>query len=718
MIFYQYNKLLTSLKESFNDVNINLVVNYDNIEIDKLKEYFNYIIDNIIKNNASFNTFKDREINIIKNNILIEVYNKLEEINLTKEKNNIENNLFNYGFNYKLDIILKEEKSDIRKIIESEKESVQNVVYTKKEITEEKKETKPENKTYRSKKSTDITPIKDLVYEVDNINISALVFGTDFFESKSGYKIITLKVTDYTDSMYLKMITKDDEEYGKIKELIKKGNWYQFYGKVQMDNFSNELVFMSRYRDIEQIENKSVNERKDTSEEKRVELHAHTMMSQMDGVNDEIKLLKQAMKWGHKAIAITDHDGCQAFPHVFNEVTGHNKKVSAPFKDKIKELKDKLKEASNEEKVSIEEEIIKTEKEMDNAKFKVLYGTELEVSEDRLDLVVNPTDDELLNQTYVVFDTETTGFNAGLKDQMIEIGAVKIKNGIVIESFDELINPGRHIDAEINNLTGITDFMVQNCDNEENVTKRFKDFIGDLPLVAHNAKFDISMIKMAYYKYNLGEFNNTVLDTMVISQVINKDLKRHSLTALTKNYGIDFEENDGEGDTEKHHHRADYDAEFTGYMFNKMLEQLEKLGIKTFNELQNLPNEQEINRLNREFHANFIAKNRNGLKNMFKLISFASTKYLVKSARIPRRLINEYREDVLVGSGCYNSEVFKTALTKNEEELKKVMEFYDYIEVQPPSNYSHLLVRHDINNMEELKYGLEKIIRCAKELGK
>jgi len=714
-----YLELENKLRSTFSKIEIIRVrINASSTNYNELDKYFDYLIDIIAKNNVRYNTFKDREISFSNNILSIEIYNDVEKANLEQVKKYLLERLSLFGYDVKdFNYLIKEEKENdlIKRIEEEKKVNINYSSYQPKEQIIEKKE----HNTYRVKKSTDITKIKDVIYEVDNINIEAQVFGVDYFEAKSGYKIFTIKVTDGTDSMYLKMFTKDEEEFVRIKDLLKNGNWYQFYGKVQMDKYANELVFISKYKDIIQLENKEVSNRMDTAKEKRVELHAHTMMSQMDGVNDEIKLVKQAIKWGHSAIAITDHDGCQAFPHVFNEVTSYNKKLLSPYKDKIKTLEEELKICNEDKKETIINEITKVKEEMEHApKFKVLYGTELEMSEDTLDLVVNPTDDKLLGQTYVVFDTETTGFNAGLNDQMIEIGAVKIRDGMVIDSFDKLINPGRHIDLEITKLTGITDAMVANCESEEEVTKEFKEWIGNLPMVAHNAKFDISMLSMAYHKYNLGDFNNTVLDTMVISQVINKDLRRHSLTALTKNYGIEFSENDEDNASEKHHHRADYDAEFTGYMFNKMLDQIDKLGIKTFNELASLPTEEDINRLNREFHVNFIAKNRNGLKNMFKLISFASTKYLVKSARIPRRLINEYREDLLVGSGCYNSEVFKTALTKTEEELKKVMEFYDYIEVQPPTNYSHLVARHDINNMDEVRFAISKIVRCAKEIGK
>ena len=715
-----YLELDNKLRNTFNKIEVikcRIKVNSKNYDL--LDVYYNYLIDIFAKNNVRYNIFKDRDISISDGVFNIEIYNIAEKNNLEQVKKYFLErlNLFGYEVN-DINYLLKEEsENDLISRIEKDKEV--NVSYNFDKKKEEIPVVKKDN-YYKPKKSTDITNVKDIIYEVDNINIEVQVFGIDIFESKSGYKIITLKVTDGTDSMYSKLFTKDEEEFAKIKELLKSGNWYQIYGRVQMDKFANELVFMTRYKDITLLEGKVSNVRMDNASEKRIELHAHTMMSQMDGVIDEIKLVKQAIKWGHRAIAITDHDGCQAFPHVFNEVTGYNKKLLAPYKDKIKGLEEEVKNSDSEEDINrLKSDIEKVKEDMKNApKFKVLYGTELELSCEDLDLVINPNGNLLLGATYVVFDTETTGFNAGLSDQMIEIGGVKIRDGIVIDSFDRLINPGRHIDAEITKLTGITDAMVSEADSEEVVTKDFKEWIGDLPLVAHNAKFDISMISMAYHKYNLGEFSNTVLDTMVISQVINKDLKRHSLTALTKNYGIDFEENDDDTVTEKHHHRADYDAEFTGYMFNKMLEQIDKMGIKTLNELAKIPTFEEVNRLNRECHINIIAKNRNGLKNMFKLISYAGTKYLVKSARIPKSVVSEYREDVLLGSGCYNGEVFKTALTKTSEELIKVMEFYDYIEVQPPTNYSHLVARHDINSLDEVKLALTKIIECAKKCGK
>ncbi|MBR3161628.1 MAG: PolC-type DNA polymerase III [Bacilli bacterium] len=712
-----YKDLYESLKKEFTN-KISLLFISDNYA--NVGSYINNIIDEYSKNSIRYNVFKNRDIDINKNKITYKVFNKIEEMNIKNIEKDIVKKLNTYSFKELIFNIQLEESvnEEIIKEIEADK-AVKPIQYKEKESIKE--EIKGNRKYYRPKKSREITKLKDLLYEVDNINIEVEVFDIDIFEAKSGYKIFTLKVTDYTDSIYCKIFTKDADEADRIKKALKKKNWYQMYGKVKEDNFSNgELTFMTRFRDIIEIDSKLDWIKTDNNPEKRVELHAHTMMSQMDGVIDEIKLIKQAIKWGHSGIAITDHDGCQAFPHVFNEVTNHNKKILAPFKDKIKELEEKKNDIDKDNICDIkliDDEIETIKKEMVSAPtFRAMYGTELEMSNDTLDIVINPNDNNLYNSTYVIFDTETTGFNPGLHDSMIEIGAVKMKDGAIIESFDELINPGVLIDSEITELTGIDNRMVKDCPNEEIVTKKFKEWIGDLPLVAHNATFDVNMLESAYHKYNLGKLENPVLDTLIISQIINKDLKRHNLSALTKNYGLTFEESDG---TESgHHHRADYDAEFTGYIFFKMLKQLDKDKIKTLNDLSKLPDEFEINKWNREVHVNMIAKTRVGLKNMFKIVSYAATKYLVKSPRIPKHIIRENREDLLIGSGCYNGEIFNIALTRHEEDLKKAMEFYDYIEVQPISNYSHLVARHDINSIEEVKYAIEKIVKCAKEINK
>ena len=294
----------------------------------------------------------------------------------------------------------------------------------------------------------------------------------------------------------------------------------------------------------------------------------------MDGLCYEYSLIKPAINLGHSAIAITDHNSCQSFPHVYNEVKDYNKKNP------------------------------------DN-KFKAIFGVELSAVENEVLIVTNPNDTLLTDNTYVVFDVETTGFNAGINDSIIELGAVKVKDGEIIDRFNELIDPKKSLDLKITEVTSITDDMLVGKPDEETVVKKFKDFIEDSVLVAHNAQFDISMLEMAYYKYNIGKLENPVIDTLELSRTLDREYSKHSLSALVKRYSIPFDE--------EHHHRADYDAEATAYIFNNMILKLNLQDIITLNDLKKLCKEEEQYKFARRFHINLLAKNKIGLKNMFKL---------------------------------------------------------------------------------------------------
>ena len=330
--------------------------------------------------------------------------------------------------------------------------------------------------------------------------------------------------------------------------------------------------------------------------------------------------------------------------------------------------------------------------------------------DDSVNIVVRPSDSKLLETTYVVFDLETTGFNAGGADSIIEIGAVKINNGEIIDRFDELINPGRKLPSKITELTNITDEMLKDKEDEETVVKKFKQWVGKLPMVAHNAKFDVSFIVMAHSKYNLGEFTNTVIDTLELSRALDTGYSRHSLSALVKRYDVPWDESA--------HHRGDYDAEGTALVFHKMLKKLVSRNFETINDLDKLVSKDEIHKYGTSYHVNLLAKNKKGLKNLFKIISLANTKYLYKTPRILRSEIEKHREGILIGSGCYESEIFRLARSKNDEELANLINFYDYIEVQPPAVYDHLLQMGDFANKAELLEHIKKIIRVTKESGK
>ena len=648
-------------------LSVSFDLTYNHIDYKYLRDYYKYVIDN--SDIKSLKMFYENYI-YYENKIIIEVLNEIEKNKFSTYIDLIKNQLNRYGFKSDIDILINKEKND----------------EIKREIEEETKEIKVETSEIKNNlifgsefENKCNYEIKDIIGEDNNVIVECYIFGTDIFESsKSNFKILTLKVSDNTDSIYCKIFSKDQNEFNSLCSKLKVGKWIKIRGYTKNDPYSHDLVLNAR--DIIEIPSKDV-EIIDDSEVKRVELHAHTMMSQMDGITGldlnkhTCELVSKAIKMGYRGVAITDHNGCQAFPIAYSIINDYNKKIEDPSKH-----------------------------------FKGLYGVELTLVDDTVDIVVRPTDLNLMDSTYVVFDTETTGFNAGGKDQMIEIGAVKIKDGTIIDRFDELIDPKRHIPDKITELTCITDDMVKGKDDEKTVTKRFLEWAGDCPMVAHNAKFDISFIEMSMKKYNLGEFKNTVIDTLELSRIIDQGYARHSLSALVKRYNIPFDE--------EAHHRADYDAEGTALVFHKMIEKMSMQNIKKISDIANLISKDEIHKFGRTYHFNAIAKNKTGLKNIFKMISLANTTYLYKTPRILRSKVEELRDGVLIGSGCYLSEVFIEARSKSGEELTNIINFYDYIEVQPPEVYSHLIDLSDFKDYAELKNHLNKIISAVKEAGK
>ena len=586
------------------------------------------------------------------------------------------------GYNFNIEVIVRHEENVLEQIQEDlnnfEMPTIQEAPkeVKKEEPTEKKqyrREPKDENSVLGREIKEEPIKIKTLIGEDNNVVVEGKVFGVEFFESsKTDFKIITLKITDYSDSIYCKVFVREEEEYKRLSKELKEGKWFKFRGYTKNDQFAKELVLNAR--DILKIE-KNENSVKDLADVKRVELHAHSKMSQMDGVADECDLVKQAMNFGMKAVAITDHNGVQGFPHVFSFVTEHNKN---------------LKEGEEP--------------------FKAIYGSELVMIDDAVNIVLRPTEDVMLDQTFVVFDFETTGFNAGGADSIIEIGAVKMKDGMIIEKYDELINPGRPLPEKIVEVTNITDDMLVDKDNEENAVKRFIEWFGDCPMVAHNAKFDVSFLEMAYKKYNLGTFKNPVIDTLELSRTMDNTYARHSLSALVKRYEVPWDESA--------HHRGDYDAEGTALVFYKMLKKLSNLNIEKMNELDRLVSKDEIHKYGRAHHINILVKNKAGLKNLFKLVSLANTTYLYKTPRILRSVVEEHRDGLLIGSGCYESEVFTEAKSKSDDELSNIIRFYDYVEVQPLDCYDHMIQTGDFGSREELIQNIEKIVRVTEEAGK
>lgn len=643
-----------------------LKLNYEEILDGQLEEYIEGLKEQLMKEKPSLLGMKDTKIEIMGSEIILEVTNKFEEEEILKNAKRLEESLIKYGFGeYQIKSILnKELNEEVKKEIETSKAS---------DKIEKKEIEIPKGSAIVGKKiEGEPSVINNIMGDMKNVILEAFVFDKEGMERET-INILTLKISDKTNSILAKIFKKKKEEYKAIDKSIKPGKWYRFQGNVEFDNFAKDFVLA--VRNMEEISSKD-EITKDKAEEKRVELHAHTMMSAMDGVIEGKALVNHAIKLGHKAVAVTDHNCVQSFPEMYHTVRDYNKG----------------KEGSD--------------------RFKVLYGAELNIVNDDVDVIFNLKNYNLLTDTFVVFDTETTGFYAGV-DQMIEIGAVKIQNGEIIDRFDELIDPHRKIPSKITELTFITDEMVAGKDDEQTVTKRFLEWVGDLPMVAHNAKFDISFMRAAMNKYNFGEFENTVVDTMSLARILNPDWANHKLQTLTRKYNIEWDE--------ERHHRADYDAEGTALAFHKMSKVLFDRNIETTSKLYESIDIDSLVRFSYPFHACIIAKNRVGLKNLFKIISIANTKYLYKNEqpKIPRKEIQKLREGLLIGSGCINGEIFEAAITKDDEELVNMMNFYDYIEVQPISSCTQLIGENrTFPNEIELQKHLEKIIRVATDAGK
>ncbi len=612
------------------------------------EEYFYYYF-NILKDKyPMLNGVKESDILIENNKVIIKVLNKIEFDKINNLKNELLIFLQSLGFvDYMIVPEISEEiQNEVKEMFKS------NEVI---KIEEKKGSTTIIGNPIKSKH----VQLKSIIAEINDVTLEVFVFGMEEKETSSGFTIFTLKISDYSDSILAKIFTKEKDIIESVRKNIKVSSWYKMRGYVKHDTFANDLVF--NIRDVMTVEKHS-EKRSDNAEEKRVELHVHTVMSQMDGLIRWDKLLKKVGDFGHRAVGVTDKNSVQAFPKLYKN----------------------------------------------KGDIKVLFGAEVYLVDDEFKIINKETEEDLQNSTYVVFDFETTGFNAEF-DSIIEIGAVKIKNGEIIDRFNELINPNVELRNEIIELTHITDEMLKDKRSEEEAIKDFINWFSDAPMVAQNARFDVSFLNSAYRKYNLGEFNNTVIDTMELSKVLTPDIKRHSLSALVKRWNIEFDE---EG-----HHRADYDAEATAKVLHKMLSSLDS-SFKYIKDLNNLVDKDTAIKNNKPYHITIFAKNNKGLKNLFKIISYANTDYFYKTPRMPKSKLIELKEGILLGSGCVNGEIFNIAKTQSEDELMNAMSLYDFIELNPPSICNFLIESGEFTNPFELKETMKKIIKAADKVGK
>ena len=502
-----------------------------------------------------------------------------------------------------------------------------------------------------------IKPIESIIEEEFKVAIEGVIFDINLKELKSGRHIVELKVTDYTDSLVLKMFTrknKDDLDHFKALSV---GKWVRAQGRIEEDTFVRDLVMMMT--DIEEIKKTP---KQDKAEEKRVEFHLHTSMSQMDGIPNISAYVNQAAKWGHKAIAVTDHNVVQAFPDAHG----------AAEKNGIK----------------------------------MIYGMEGMLVDDGVPIAYKPTDRDLKEATYVVFDVETTGLS-NQYDQIIELAAVKVKDGEIIDKFERFSNPHEKLSETIINLTHITDDMLTDAPEIEEVLTEFKEWVGDAIFVAHNASFDMGFIDTGYERLGFGPSTNGVIDTLELSRTINTEYGKHGLNFLAKKYGVELTQ----------HHRAIYDTEATAYIFIKMVQQMKELGVTNHKDInQKLSNEDAYKRA-RPTHVTLIVQTQEGLKNLFKIVSASLVKYYYRTPRIPRSLLNEYREGILVGTACDEGELFTAVMQRDQSEVEKIAKYYDFIEVQPPKLYQDLIDRELIRDTETLYEIYERILKAGESTG-
>lgn len=504
-------------------------------------------------------------------------------------------------------------------------------------------------------------PISSISGDSGRIVVWGDVFDIEKKVTKSGDKnIFTIDITDYTGSTTAKVFNSIKES--AVIDNIKKGDTIVVQGDVEYDKYAGELVVNARSIGTAQ-KVKVV----DNAEKKRVELHMHTNMSQMDAVTSAGDLVNRAYQWGHKAVAITDHGVAQAFPDAMKAADKINK---------------------------------------DEEKIKIIYGVEAYFMDDLVESVKGDADTGF-DGTFICFDIETTGLSAA-RDKITEIGAVKVENGVITDTFSTFANPEMPIPQKITQLTGITDDMVKDAPSQSEAVGAFLEFAGDNVLVAHNAPFDTSFIAKACE--DMGrEYNYTSIDTVAISRAILTDIKNCKLDTVAKFLRLgDF-----------NHHRATDDAEMLARIFINLCQRLtDDYGITKTSDINTKIAGGDFKKLP-TYHQIILVKNKTGLKNLYRLISYSHLNYFYKKPRIPKSELVKYREGLIIGSACCAGQLYMAILEgKPWGELKQIASFYDYLEIQPAGNNSFMIRDGRFNSVDELHEIDRTIIKLAKELGK
>lgn len=591
----------------------------------------------------------------------------------------IEDHFKKYGFPIKVSFI-KDEKQSVKAELESlQKEIEETLVKQKQEAENVQKineQMQKEKKYVRPHTPTEISYIKDIPNSMNDISIyqntvgpclftiDAYIFGIEiksFAKTKSS--LATIKVTDETDSILVKKWLRTDTEKDLYERDMVEGARLKITGKAEYDSFSKQVVLTAS--SIEYIGQKEETLVSDDEPVKRVELHVHTKMSNLDGLTEAQDYIKTALSWGWNSMAFTDHNGLYSVPDIAHAI----------------------------------------EKCPD---FKPIYGVELNyINDEKYFITLDERDIELKDATYVVFDIETTGLSQTY-DEIIEIAAHKVFQGGIIDTFEVFVNPGCPIPEKIVGITHITDDMVKDALSIEEILPKFMEFCKNSILVAHNATFDVGMIYRDVKRYHMDYEMLPVIDTLNLFRAgYGTEVKTFNLKSLSKYFKVKQEQ----------HHRATDDTRVTALCFIQMLSDLFKKNIYNYKDINKLIDPKEHWKHLIPTHLTLLAKNPVGYKNMYKILSDALTYHFYGSAKALKSVIDMYREGILLGSACVNGEVFELALNRSIEEVEEAISYYDYIEVQPPTAYRQLF--EDMPNGEErVKEIILKIIAAAHRVGK
>ncbi|MGL6125028.1 MAG: PolC-type DNA polymerase III [Metamycoplasmataceae bacterium] len=653
---------LESIKKNFGfDVNFKITYINKNYTLQNVYDYLlfsfsflnNETISNVIaKSDLNFDDFKTLKIKVHSNN----------KLRILKEKHHqMISNLIKFGFE-NLEIIFIDLSSYdiIEKSLEEENEKEIRILdsLSKNKNAEKNNDEKPFLKNKFTNNKYFLMRMKDFYKsEERNYIFEGIVFKKDVFKTKTGAYILTLSITDYSEAITIKNFIREESDLEKYKE-IQIETRIKVFGEKTIDSFTSKPILNSRKIEILEDQQKEI----DDAKIKRVELSIRTSMSVMDGFKKPEDFLKHAKNIGHRAIAIVDLENVQAFPSFYKDAKKYG--------------------------------------------IKPIYGSTFNVIDRENGFVANPKDGVIKSETYIVFDLETTGLSPRF-DEIIEFGGVKIIDGQIVDRVGFFIKPKQKISSFTTELTGITQAMVDGGLSEIEGIKKIINFIEDFTLVAHNAIFDIGFLKEKIYKYELGKLNNQWIDTLSISKLLNDNLKSYRLEVMCKKYSINYNTIVA--------HRADYDAEVLSLLWMKLMNELLGIGINSFKDLFKASSP-TINNKKISDQITILTKNQKGLKELFKLISEASTDNFFSE---PRLFFDEFKktDNILVGSSGIKSRLLKKVFNGTTEDIIDEIKKYDYIEIPSPTLFVHLINRESISK-DNVEFALRDLIYKAKQLNK